>query len=772
MKKRINFYCAGKIWKETYQCTREKFYELLDNPSTTTGVEIFQRDNDKDAKVKNLPVARFQACIPNGGITDNDSVPSGLIALDVDDHESLFGIDPQRQFEQYIKPYLADRLSHVLLVYITPSGKGLRIVAKRRYATSIIEEQKTLFMETCSNLPMGSFDENCGNISHAFYLTPRSYLLYINEEELFDGDMAETFASTLTEEPKPDTALTLWNEAKAQAEDAEILDEVNDVVSPDVLAKISEDGLFYGDISYETLRSELCRQFKCTGRVGTRNPYTFKIACQLAHICRNEEHLYKVLPQWGLPDKEMRELAKNAFKALAPGEPISMPLSKIIAAFQSEEVIESAPALPTNLPKAFKIILEPYPETKRKALAISVLPALGTLATGARFSYYEDEVHSLSFITHLMAPPAGGKSSMVKLNNRILRDLQAADDDARAKIDEYKDEKEAAGQMGKGPKNQHYMVRNFDPKSTYATVMDYMKAAKQKHLMVIAPEVSTINSFEWWDHGNTALLSFDNEKGGRETKSASATTAHIPFFCNMALSGTPDKSIRMYKDIGDGLVTRIAYCTYEEERGATYVPNKRRTPANEKALDEIVGMLSAEQMETDAKPYELRKIEKAIHDWCDRKGDLFKLTGEDSIETFRKRAAVIGFRAGALAWLLENKRETKAAIDFALWVAEYTLFYQRKFFGEKANIDMEANRKVLIGMKVNNNSTLFESLPDNFETCDLIRIYQSRGQNGSGSRTTINRWIANGWAERLVNGKFRKTPLGNDICQRFSMLAS
>lgn len=785
MIQKIKFYCSESVKSSTsHPCSAEWLKEQLDNTQLVKGIEAFQASGDRNDKARYLPVIYFHAWFPNGDRSDNGSVPSGLIALDVDDHSSLFGLDPDAHFEKYIKPYLNGRLSHILMVYKTPSGRGLRIVAKRRSSKSILDEQRLLFAETCFTLPKESFDDECFNPSRAFFIVPREYIYYINEEELFGGDMTETFAATLSNEPS--TALTLWNEAKANAENAEILTDENgmaieaatapetetelSLVSPDVLSKISDDGLFYGDVSYETLRSELCRQLKCTGRAGTRNNDTYKIACQLAHICRNEEHLYQVLPKWGLPEKEMRELAKNGFKTLVPGAPISMPLSKIITAFQSEEVSESAPAMPNNLPKAFKVILEPYPETKKKALAISVLPALGTLATAARFRYYEDEIHSLSFVTHLMAPPAGGKSSMVKLNNRILQDLQAADDIAREKIVEYKDEKDASGQTGQGPKNPHYEVRNFDPKTTYATFMDYMVAAKGKHLMVIAPEVSAINTGEWWDNGNSALISFDNEKGGRETKTS--TTAHVPLYCNMSLSGTPDKSIKMYKDIGDGLVTRIAFCTYEEERGEIYIPNKRRTPANDKALDAIINILSNEKMDEGIVAYELKKIEAAIHGWCNQKGDLFKLTGEDSIETFRKRAAVIGFRAGAVAWLLEGKRETKAAIDFAIWVAEYTLFYQRKFFGKKANEDMEANRKVLSGMKVNNSSTLFGELKTDFETADLVRLYQSRGQAGTGSRSTINRWIANGWVERLSNGKYKKTYAGIQICDQYSLVAS
>lgn len=778
---KINFYVADKVFAEPYQCTAQKFKELMERPSTAYGIKRFQETGNRDDKSNYLPVARFHANFPNGGMSDDDAQPSGLIAIDVDDHNSLFGIDPDAQFEQYIKPYLSGRLAHVLMVYKTPSGVGLRVVAKRRTSLSIFEEQRILFNETCGNLPIGCFDKECCNISRSFFLPTPDYLYYINYGELFGGDMDETFAKSLNSS----NAMTSWNIAKASADNAEVLADENDLaiedaagpdmpheeslVSADVLAKISDDGLFYGDISYETLRSELCRAFKCTGRKGTRNNDTYKIACQLAHISRGIDHLCSVLPQWGLDNKEMKEIAQNAFKAIEPGEPISQPLSGIIDRFQSEDVVESAPALPQRLPKAFRVLLAPFPESKKKAMAISCLPSLGALATNARFKYFEDEIHSLSFITHLVAPPASGKSNMVKLSNLLLEDIQKADDEAREKIDQFKDQKEEAGQ-GKGPKNDHPMVRNFTPKTTYASMMEYMKAAKGKHLIVIAPEATTINQFEWWDHGTTALLAFDNEKGGRETKSSNSTTAHLPFYCNMALSGTPEKSIQMYKSVGDGLVTRVAFCTFENERGGIHESNNPRNAANLRAVKAIIDKLDNEPM--PEKPYELRKIEAAIHKWCDEKGQLFTLTGDDSIETFRIRAAVIGFRAGALAWLLEGKRETTEAIDFALWVAEYTLFYQRKLFGEKANIDMEANRKALSGMRVNETSNLFESLGNNFETADLVKIYQSRGQAGTGSRGTIKRWINNGWVERLSNGKFCKTSTGIQVSERLSLIAS
>ena len=47
-----------------------------------------------------------------------------------------------------------------------------------------------------------------------------------------------------------------------------------------------------------------------------------------------------------------------------------------------------------------------------------------------------------------------------------------------------------------------------------------------------------------------------------------------------------------------------------------------------------------------------------------------------SLDVLRRRAALNGFRAGIIAYLLEGRKETERAIKFAVWYAERCLHYQ------------------------------------------------------------------------------------------------
>jgi hypothetical protein len=130
---------------------------------------------------------------------------------------------------------------------------------------------------------------------------------------------------------------------------------------------------------------------------------------------------------------------------------------------------------------------------------------------------------------------------------------------------------------------------------------------------------------------------------------------------------------------------------------------------------------------------------------------------EDSraIDTLRKRAAVIGYRAGMLAYLLNECVYSKEVGQFASWVAEYVFKNQMELFGSK----FEEVAQTQIRVKENRSQvvSLLQALPEQFTRNELMAL---RARNGQSTRVdvVISRWRSSGFITQVEKNTYKKTP--------------
>ena len=104
----------------------------------------------------------------------------------------LFAKWQKERPELFASPSQGDKRGAILLVYITPSGKGLKIVFKADIKKgNLIDNQLWL-----AGVLGVKADEGCKDASRRSYLTTESDILYINKEELFNYENKE-FARNL-----------------------------------------------------------------------------------------------------------------------------------------------------------------------------------------------------------------------------------------------------------------------------------------------------------------------------------------------------------------------------------------------------------------------------------------------------------------------------------------------------------------------------------------------------------------------------------------------
>ena len=155
------------------------------------------------------------------------------------------------------------------------------------------------------------------------------------------------------------------------------------------------------------------------------------------------------------------------------------------------------------------------------------------------------------------------------------------------------------------------------------------------------------------------------------------------------------------------------------------------------------------------------RLRKAIKKWCDAKADEARQTKDDVLDTFRKRAAVIGFRCGVVYQLLENGglslssslsfRESKNSLDFAILIAEYALKYQTELFGAQL---LEVNVTVSDTGRRTRNKTLFDDLPAEFTFQMLQEAKPDAKYNAL--RFMVYQWKRNGWITTAGANTWRK----------------
>ena len=149
---------------------------------------------------------------------------------------------------------------------------------------------------------------------------------------------------------------------------------------------------------------------------------------------------------------------------------------------------------------------------------------------------------------------------------------------------------------------------------------------------------------------------------------------------------------------------------------------------------------------------DLPLINKAIEEWDEGKRQEYLQTLYYPIDVFRRRAALNGFRAGIIAYLLEGRQETERAIKFALWFAERCFHYQLEIYGDK--IDALHNN-TLSPQASKGNIRYLDALPKEFTKEDLVNLRLANNESPV-VKTIICRWVKEGLIAKIGTNLWQK----------------
>lgn len=594
-----------------------RFLEICESSIVATLISRF-RAGDADAK-KHLPAVTFMGKSTTGRRRADDMQPTGLVMLDIDhadDHlQKLIERVMSQDFMQVVQP---------VLIHITPSGKGLRIVFSAP-EMDIAKAQKTA-VDLFRLDQYGDFDAAVKDLSRLSFLPQRSDIKFISEALFFDHtpntNDHERRQDHATEERNPQTDESAGTCAGSETSPAPCSGTGPLAGSNDGPAARLDDGLCggsagssgdapqlpfcYGGTPVREI-AEAYLKWKGEPEVGSRHNFYNGMVLDFRTICNNDPNiLIDVLPLVGgdrverlaqcqglckrnnvakIPKQFYFWLKDNGYyvdpvekKADEAAEDATDPYA------EENEMLEKMPPLPP----VFREYISAAPTQFKIPTLFSLLPVMGTLATYLQAEYFDGKMCTPSFMSVITAPPSSGKSFIDRFlefdpdksaATNLVHMLLMRDIVSNARYDMWLAFTKNKAGNDKGKSEPKTSKRLMEAITSQADMLPVMKSAQGMHMLMVVPEIDTLTkgmkSGGGGDKNDIFRIAWDNGTYGQSYRSANSFRGRVALYLNLLATGTPAQCERLFKDIENGLITRCCFTDLGNQEFAEYQPWKK-----------------------------------------------------------------------------------------------------------------------------------------------------------------------------------------------------
>lgn len=748
-----------------FPCTLDAFLNIC---SDSTVLAIAKRmltckDKEERSKLKKqLPVITWQASYKDHVRKNANAIPSGLYIIDVDN----VGIDEMKA----ITDKALSIKSEEKIVYIgySISHQGVRLVAETDGRFSTIEDYQKHLSEVLNVV----YDSACKDFARASYCVPDAYVIYL------DQSIFQRPATSLLINPafgKTDLT-TECNAVCSQTTQSVTTTPITESHSEQETSEFQKDykGLSLKDIAYSWLEATGGQPVE-----GERNQRLYNCAFSMKYICDfNEAAILHALPDCNLPLDERKSIVHSACSGPRNSTGTPKVLSEVISKMLADKELDSlmcdediekeinvqvekfadvfstseVPELPPIWSHFYKIA----PDDFKLSCMLCLLPFLGTLGSKLRARYRGREIHSPSFIVTLEAPQAQGKSFIKLLDEICLGELKEEDARQRREEREWKDAKKMIKDLGtKLTKKEasdfmetkpEVRIRYVAPTMSVTELMRKMDAADGLHLFAMSTEIDTVYKAMKRDFSNFSDIlrkAFDNDEIGQDYASETSWSGIVRLFYNCIYSGTPKAVRRFFPDVEDGLISRVLFVTIPDQtfkQGVVFADFKTKELEDLKFHLERLNKVSV--FDGEPQPEHLMKMDflaKYMMKWVAAQQNVAREQQDVTRDTFCRRSAVIGFRAGMIAFYLWGEITTpvmmKKVKNFSTWIANCAL---RQFL---LRFKIEHDTKSTFKYK-----SVYDRLNDEFTVTDLQNAAR-QDKYRTPVRDMVYRWKLAGLVE-------------------------
>ena len=355
------------------------------------------------------------------------------------------------------------------------------------------------------------------------------------------------------------------------------------------------------------------------------------------------------------------------------------------------------------------------------------------------------------------------------------RQLDEEDALARKRAEEWKERKKGRKANEKAPEDPHVLIRVVPVTVSCSTLLKRFKNAQGHTLYSFGEELDTLRKTNgagsWSSKYDIYRLSFDYGEWGQDYNSDQAESGVVNVAYNWTMLGTNGAMRKCFKsdNIENGLSSRVLVAEMPDSSFQKMPKFGKRSAEDEARIQQAVTRLRSFSGLVDTP-----RLRKAIEAWVEEKRVEAAKDIDHVKDTYRKRAAVIGFRCGVIFHLLETsptpsclgrekaaaktspkqgRKEGSACIKFALMMAEYCLKQQIKAFGEALESQFVDARNECI--RYGSNHSIFDQLSPVF-TIDDLRALKRGFCSETGLRKIISRWYRDKWIEKTDKTHWKK----------------
>ena len=690
---------------------------------------------------------------------------TGLVVMDID---HIASEELRVKCEEFAAADFAQRAQQlgILLIYITPSGHGLKIVFKARVEWgNLIDNQHQM-----AQVLGVEVDESCKDASRMSFICKESDILYI-DKELFTYENKE-FAEKFDAEYRAGHSGAAAPVVVAGEDDKQGAETISQVAAEPV-------PLNFKGRPYSEIIDEWWKRNGGVPQEGERNVKLYQLAVSLRAICdNNKQLLMRVMPRLGLDEQELTRIVDSACKEQPKG--ITKSLAEILSEkgiVKSEEFAATKDASINQRlwewGAEIEALSEDFPLLKdiTKGLKRNQYPAalfvggglLMTLMTRCTYRFYHrpEELRRLNNSTLIIGDPASGKSFATRLFKLLAAPIVAADKVGKDAINAYRELMKTKGANKEKPKKPKVVVRVHPARTSNAQfIQDMVNAVEvvdgeemQLHMLTFDTELDNTVTVQkggsWIDKQSLELKAFHNEEDGQAYSNVDSILQDFYVTWNFIYTGTPialKKKVNE-QNFGSGLATRLTciplpatnFEMMEREAHVDY-ESDGRLKAWAFKLDRMKGVLP------------LEKIVDELYDWTARRMADAAENDSRADEMLLKRCAYHGLNFAAPFIVMRHWNCMKQDGDY--WCGEFEtdevdwrlaelivniqFACQRHYFGAMAEnyFDNKLKDASVNVQRRQKTYECFARLPEEFTNEDVMRCFNLSSEGSARSKTS------------------------------------
>ena len=692
-----------------------------------------------------------------------------LNGLVVADYDHLKGDVRQIWAEAYERLSPEDQ-ARIVLVYITPSGHGLKPVFTADPAIGNLIDNQLDFSRKLG-LPL---DESCKDGSRGAFMTTANDIIYINEEKLFTYE-DETFSARFdalyrdgqSQATRKDSVGT---DGTADKTDDPLQEKFDGVPVSDIINKYLE-GVNLSNNRHNTLVDLASKLRYIVGRNAkkiTEVVMTLPWVQELAHDGEDVEGTVRSVMDF----KFYEHMPAKLKRAIVPAEQQAdiydqLPLDK-----WADELREMAQYYPCM--KELFVNLHPH---KLPAVLFSSGALFGTLMTRAWYHFWFDPkiMRRLNYCIFIIGDPGAGKHMIEEFYRLIADPIIQADQCMTDALNRYKESRterttSTKAQKADALKKPEVGIRVHPARTATGEFIRHMLAAKEiiqgeplnLHMLSFDSELDNINKNnkggDWKDREIMELKAFHNEEDGQMYANQESISGMFNVYWNFIYTGTPYALHRKVnqRNFGTGMSSRLAVIPLPDRGKA-----KRHQDVIEGA-DETLKMW-AYRLDKVAGEIPIETLNDVTYEWQTEHMEIAEFNHDKADRMLLKRIPYYGIGI-TLPFIVmrhwdeweQNRTLTMDDMDrrFCRIVMEIQYKSQQFFFGEMAfNYFADQDKQFVIRRRTTHYDECYRQLPEQFKAKNVIEVF---GCSQPTASRAISRLKADGIIEDIGAHTYRK----------------